>query len=107
MAPVSDAVIEYSVRLARASRPTDPLATPMVKDYLKWGASPRAGQFMTLGAKSWALIKGRVTPSFQDVKTVSRLVLRHRLILNFNAEADGVSVEKIIDDIINNTAIPA
>ena len=106
MAPVSEAVIEYCVRLARASRPGDSLASPLVKKYLKWGAGPRAGQFMTLGAKGWALIKGRVTPSFEDVKLISRLVLRHRLIVNFNAEADGVSIEKIIDDIITNTLIP-
>ena len=61
---------------------------------------------MTLGAKAWALIKRRVTPSFQDVKFISRLVLRHRLIPNFNAEADGVSIERIIDDITSNTPMP-
>ena len=106
MAPVSDLVIAYSIKLARATRPDDQLATEMVKKYLKWGAGPRAGQFMTLGAKAKALIDGRVTPGFDDVKMVSRLVLRHRIIPNFNAEADGISVEKILDDLVENVSVP-
>jgi MoxR-like ATPase len=106
MAPISDMVIAYSVKLARATRPDDSLATEMVKKYLKWGAGPRAGQYMTLGAKARALIKGRVSPSFDDVKTVSKLVLRHRIIPNFSAEADGVSVEQILDDLIEHVPLP-
>jgi MoxR-like ATPase len=78
----------------------------MVKKYLKWGAGPRAGQFMTLGAKAKALIDGRVTPGFDDVKMVSKLVLRHRIIPNFNAEADGVGVEGILDDLVENVSLP-
>ncbi len=96
MAPVSDTVIAYCIRLVRATRPTDSLATAMVKKYFKWGAGPRSGQFMTLGAKALALTKGRITPSFEDVKAISRLVLRHRVIPNFNAEADGISIEAIL-----------
>ena len=106
MAPVSDVIIEYCVRLARATRPDDPLATEMVKRYFKWGAGPRAGQYMTLGAKARALIKGRVTPSFDDVKKVCKLVLRHRVIANFNAEADAVSIEDILEDLIGRVALP-
>ncbi|MHC4361464.1 MAG: AAA family ATPase [Planctomycetota bacterium] len=106
MAPISDMVIAYCVKLARATRPDDPLATEMVKKYLKWGAGPRAGQYMTLGSKARALIKGRVSPSFDDVKTVSKLVLRHRIIPNFNAEADGVSVEQILDDLVEHVPLP-
>jgi len=106
MAPVSDMVIAYCIRLARATRPDDLLATPMVKKYLKWGAGPRAGQFMTLGAKARALITGRVTPSFDDVQAASKLVLRHRVIPNFNAEADGISVEAILDDLVENVPLP-
>jgi MoxR-like ATPase len=106
MAPVSDMVIAYCIRLARATRPDDLLATAMIKKYLKWGAGPRAGQFMTLGAKARALVSGRVTPSFDDVKIVSKLVLRHRIIPNFNAEADGISVEGILDDLVENVPIP-
>ena len=106
MAPVSDMVIAYTIKLARATRPDDQLSTPMVKKYLKWGAGPRAGQFMTLGAKAKALIDGRVTPGFEDVKMVSKLVLRHRIIPNFNAEADGISVEGILDDLVENVPLP-
>ena len=106
MAPVSDMVIEYTVKLARATRPDDSIATDMVKKYLKWGAGPRAGQYMTLGAKARALIKGRVNPSFDDVKKVCKLVLRHRIIPNFNAEADGVNVEDILDNLIERVPLP-
>jgi MoxR-like ATPase len=106
MAPVSDMVIAYSIKLARATRPNNKHATPMVKKYLKWGAGPRAGQFMTLGAKAKALIEGRVTPSFEDVEEVSKLVLRHRIIPNFNAEADGISVEGILEDLVENVSPP-
>ena len=106
MAPVSDTVIAYCINLARATRPTSKSAPWMVKKYLKWGAGPRAGQYMTLGAKALALIKGRITPSFEDVKAVSKLVLRHRVITNFDAEADGVTVEAILDDLVKNVPLP-
>jgi MoxR-like ATPase len=105
-APVSDMVIAYCIRLARATRPTDVSATDMVRKYLKWGAGPRSGQFMTLGAKAHALIHGRITPSFEDVKAISKLVLRHRVIPNFNAEADGISIEAILDDLLEQVAAP-
>lgn len=105
-APVSDTVIAYCIRLARATRPSDPTATAMVKKYLKWGAGPRAGQYMTLGSKALALINGRITPSFEDVQAVCRLVLRHRIIPNFNAEADGIGVETILNDLVENVALP-
>jgi len=105
-APVSDIIIEYCIRLARATRPDDTIATDMVKKYLKWGAGPRAGQFMTLGAKALALIKGRITPGFDDVRAVCRPVLRHRIIPNFNAEADGVSVEALLEDLLEHVDLP-
>lgn len=105
-APVSDAVVEYAVRLARATRPADPLAPEAVKKYLNWGAGPRAAQYMTLGAKARAFIRGRLTPSFDDVKATCRMVLRHRLITNFNAEADGVNVEDVITKVLEHTATP-
>jgi len=105
-APVSDTVIAYCIRLARATRPSDPTATAIVKKYLKWGAGPRAGQYMTLGSKALALINSRITPSFEDVQAVCRLVLRHRIIPNFNAEADGIGVETILNDLVENVALP-
>lgn len=104
--PVSDRIIKYSVNIARATRPDDPLATDIVKKYLKWGAGPRAGQFMVLGAKARALIHNRVTASYEDVQYISRLVLRHRIIPNFSAEADGVTSDQIVNDIIKNVALP-
>ncbi len=106
MAPVSDMVVAYCIRLVRATRPTDSSATAMVKKYLKWGAGPRSGQFMTLGAKALALIHGRITPSFDDVRAVSKLVLRHRVIPNFNAEADAISIEAVLDDLVERVPVP-
>jgi MoxR-like ATPase len=106
MAPVSDVVIAYAIKLARATRPNNTLATDMVNQYLKWGAGPRAGQNMVLGAKAMALIKGRISPSFEDVKSVAKLVLRHRIISNFNAEADGISIEAILDNLIRKVPLP-
>ncbi len=99
-APVSDTIIAYAIRLARATRPTDDLATEYVKQYVKWGSGPRAGQFLVLGAKAMALVDGRVTPSFEDVQAVFKLVLRHRIMTNFSAEADGITLDAIMDDIL-------
>ena len=105
-APVSDTVIEYAVRLTRSSRPADPIASDMAKRYFKFGAGPRSGQFMTLAAKALALMQGRVTPSFEDIRYVAPMVLRHRVVTNFDAEADGISVEKIIADLVKRVAPP-
>ena len=106
MAPVSDRIIQYAVDITRATRPENSIDSDFVKQYLKWGCGPRAGQYMILGAKSRALIQGRITPSFEDVKSVAKLVLRHRLILNFNAEADGVSADQVIEEIIRSVPLP-
>jgi MoxR-like ATPase len=105
-APVSEMVIAYCIRLARATRPTDSSATAMGKKYLKWGAGPRSGQYMTLGAKALALIHGRITPSFDEVRAISKLVLRHRVIPNFNAEVDGISIEAVLDDLVEEVSVP-
>ncbi|MBP8304625.1 MAG: AAA family ATPase [Phycisphaerae bacterium] len=99
-APISDTVIAYAIRLARATRPKDPLATDLVRRYVKWGAGPRAGQFMTLGAKALALMHGRPSPGYGDVRAVCPLVLRHRMITNFSAEADNVTREAILADLL-------
>jgi MoxR-like ATPase len=104
-APVSDTIIAYAIRLTRATRPTDALATDYVKQYVKWGSGPRAGQFLVLGAKAMALVDGRVTPSFEDVQAVFKLVLRHRIMTNFSAEADGVTLDNIMDDILANQKV--
>ncbi|HUU17605.1 MAG TPA: MoxR family ATPase [Sedimentisphaerales bacterium] len=106
MAPVSDAVIKYGVYLARATRPEDPMATDMVGQYFKWGGGPRAGQFMTLAAKARALIHGRVTAGYDDVRAVCKPVLRHRVTVNFNAEADGIAADTVLDDLITKVHPP-
>jgi len=106
LAPVSDAVIKYGVYLARATRPEDPMATDMVGQYFKWGGGPRAGQFMTLAAKARALIHGRVTAGYDDVRAVCKPVLRHRVTVNFNAEADGIAADTVLDDLITKVHPP-
>jgi MoxR-like ATPase len=100
--PVSEHVIRYAVRLARASRPGDG-AAPFVRDWVSWGAGPRAAQYLVLGAKARAALSGRPTPSMDDVKAVAPAVLRHRIITNFTAEADGISSLEIITKLLEAT----
>lgn len=97
--PVSDNVINYAVNLVRATRPKDS-QYKIIKDYISYGAGPRASQFLILGAKAKAGMEGRFSPEIDDVKYVAKLVLRHRVVTNFNAEADNIPVTKIIDDLI-------
>ena len=97
--PVSPFVVEYAVRLARATRPDDG-GNEQVKRYVSWGAGPRASQYLILGAKTWAAMNGSVTPSCEDVRRVARPVLRHRVVTNFSAEAEGVSTEDIINGLL-------
>jgi MoxR-like ATPase len=100
--PVSEHVIRYAVRLARASRPGEHSA-PFVRDWVSWGAGPRAAQYLVLGAKAKAALAGRPTPSADDVKAVAPAVLRHRIIPNFTAEADGISSLEIIAKLLEAT----
>ena len=94
--PVADNVINFAVKLVRQTRPSD---TPhqFVKDYINYGAGPRASQYLILGAKSRAALGGRYTPDIDDIKAVAEPVLRHRIVTNFSSEADGVSSNKIIE----------
>jgi MoxR-like ATPase len=98
--PVSDPVIAYAVALARRTRPVEAEAPAFVKSWVSWGAGPRASQYLILGAKTRAILHGRKTPSFSDVKAVARAVLRHRIVTNFNAEAEGIDAIKIIDRLL-------
>ncbi|OYU97768.1 MAG: AAA family ATPase [Bacteroidetes bacterium B1(2017)] len=98
--PVADNVLNYAVNLVSKTRPNTPLAGKMANEYLEFGAGPRGGQFLLLGAKCHALIKGKYSPDIEDVKAVAKNVLRHRLIRNFKAEAEGVSNEKIIESFL-------
>lgn len=93
--PIADNVIEYAVNLVRATRPKES-KLELVKNYISYGAGPRASQYLVLGAKSRAAISGRFTPDIEDVKSVASSVLRHRIVTNFNAEADNLSPNDII-----------
>ncbi len=96
--PVSEMVLSYGVRLVRASRGGD---FPEVGQYLSWGAGPRAGQYLILGAKTRAIMAGRTTPDIEDVRAVARPVLRHRLVTNFHAEADGITTEELVGRLLD------
>ncbi len=97
--PVSDNVLEYAVGLATKTRPNTPRATKTVNDYIAWGAGPRASQYLVLGAKCHAAIRGKYSPDIEDVQAIASLVLRHRIVRNFKAEAEGVTEENIIESL--------
>ena len=94
--PAASNVVDYALRLVRATRPNDASAPPPVREWVKWGAGPRAGQALLLGAKAAALIDGRSVPSLDDVRNIALPVLRHRVLLNFQAEADGLDPDQVI-----------
>jgi MoxR-like ATPase len=98
--PVPDNVMEYAVKLVVKTRPNSDMAPQLVKDYLSWGAGPRASQNLVIGAKCHAMIQGKYSPDIDDVKAVALSVLRHRVVRNYKAEADGYSVEKIIEALL-------
>ncbi len=95
--PVADNVIEYTVKLVDSTRPTNSNVNKFVKDHITWGAGPRASQFLILAAKTKAIVEGRYTPNINDVKSILIPVLRHRIIPNFNAEAEGITSVDIIN----------
>lgn len=99
--PVSDEVINYAVSLVAKTRPGNPESPKVIKDYISWGAGPRASQYLVLGAKTFCILDGRFSPGIDDVKRVAEPVLRHRLITNFNSEADGKNVVEIIKSLIS------
>lgn len=101
--PVADNVIEFAVRLATRTRPRSETAPQFIKDWLSWGAGPRASQYLVLGAKTRAILSGRHTPDIDDVRQMAGPVLRHRIVPNFNAEADGVSTIDIVDRMVKET----
>ncbi|MCY2954326.1 MAG: MoxR family ATPase [Planctomycetota bacterium] len=99
--PVSDHVVDYAVSLARATRPNEPHTPSFINDWLTWGAGPRAAQYMVLGAKAHALLNSRLNVSCDDVRKVAKPVLRHRLFTNFNADAEGVGPDAVVDKLIS------
>ncbi len=101
--PVADNVIEYAVRLTTRSRPKSDSVPQFIKDWLSWGAGPRASQYLILGSKTRALLSGRHTPDIDDVRMMAAPVLRHRIVPNFNAEADGVTAIDIVERLVKET----
>ena len=104
--PVSQHVVDYAVNLVRASRPADGTAPQFVRDYLTWGAGPRAAQYLILGAKSLALLRGRLTVSCDDVRHVSKPVMRHRIFTNFNADAEGITPDRVVEMLVESVPEP-
>jgi MoxR-like ATPase len=98
--PAAANVVDYALRLVRATRPNDPTCPASVKEWVRWGVGPRAGQALLLGAKASALLDGRTVPSPDDVSRVALPVLRHRMLVNFRAEADGVSPDQVIGKLL-------
>ncbi len=98
--PVTNNVLEYSVNLVAKTRPKSEKAAELVKQYIEWGAGPRASQFMLMAAKCHAAINGKYAPDIEDVKAVAKPILRHRIVMNYKAEAEGMSVDKIIESIL-------
>jgi MoxR-like ATPase len=98
--PVPDNVIEYAVNLANKTRPGVNGSSSVSKDYLEWGAGPRASQYLVMGAKCNALLNGKYSPDIEDVRAVAKPVLRHRIVRNFKAEAEGISVDDLITKLI-------
>jgi MoxR-like ATPase len=94
--PVADNVIEYAVKMVGKTRPDSSEAIPVIKQYVDWGAGPRASQNLILAAKTYAVINGKLSPDIEDVQAVAISILRHRIIKNYKAEADGISIESII-----------
>jgi MoxR-like ATPase len=97
--PVADNVIEYAVKMVGKTRPNSSTAIPVITQYVDWGAGPRASQNLILAAKTYAVINGKLSPDIEDVQAVAISILRHRIIKNYKAEADGISIESIIESL--------
>ncbi|MEI7595964.1 MAG: AAA family ATPase [Bacteroidota bacterium] len=98
--PVTDNVLEYAVALASKTRPNTERASNLANEYLSWGAGPRASQYLVIGAKCHAALSGKYAPDIEDVKSIAKQVLRHRIVLNYKAEADGLTADSLIDKLI-------
>lgn len=98
--PVPDNVYNYAVKLASSTRPSTELAHPWADEYISWGAGPRASQYLIIGAKCHAAINGKYSPDIEDIREIASSVLRHRIVRNYKAEAEGVSVDTIIRELM-------
>ena len=104
--PISDHVVDYAVNLVRATRPHTPDAPQFINEWLTWGAGPRAAQYLVLGAKAKAIFSGRLNVTCEDIRKIAHPVLRHRLFTNFNADAEGINTEKIVDRLLQTVPEP-
>ena len=98
--PIADNVVNFAVELVSKTRPKSDKSSLAIKDWIDWGAGPRASQYLVLGAKAKAILEGRPAPEVDDIKAMARPVLRHRLITNFNAEAEGLSTDDILTKLL-------
>lgn len=98
--PITNNVLEYAVSTVSKTRPGTPKADPVVNQFISWGAGPRASQYLVLGAKCHAAINGKYSPDIEDVQAIAKNVLRHRIVRNFKAEAEGMTEDQIIDQIL-------
>ncbi len=103
--PVSEHVVQYAVSLVQASRPTQPKPLPFIKEWVNWGAGPRASQYLILGAKARAILNGRYAAAVEDVQTLAKSVLRHRILPNFAAEAEGITSLDIIERLLKEVQV--
>ncbi|HSH46246.1 MAG TPA: MoxR family ATPase [Longimicrobiales bacterium] len=99
--PVPRSLVQYAVRLVRATRPDDPDSPAPVREYASWGAGPRASQYLVLGAKARAAMDGRGVPNYEDVRAVAPSVLRHRVVTNFQAEAEGRGAADLVEELLD------
>jgi MoxR-like ATPase len=97
--PVVDNIINYAVSLSSKSRPKDDNASELIKNYVSWGAGPRASQNLILAAKTNAVFNGKFSPDIEDVQAVAKSVLRHRIIKNYKAEAENITIDSIIESL--------
>ena len=100
--PVPELVYEYAVKLVGKTRKNSEFTHPLTEKYLDWGAGPRASQYLIIGAKCHAAMKGKYSPDIEDVKAVAFAILRHRIVRNYRAEAEGFTMEKIIETLMND-----
>ncbi len=99
--PIADNVLEYAVRLVSTTRPDNPQAPNVAKEYIVWGAGPRASQFLVIGAKCHAALHGKYSPDIEDVRAVAAPVLRHRIVRNYKAEAEGITTDEIVKRLLS------
>ena len=98
--PVSDNIFDYTVKLVSKTRPNRSSSSTYVNEYIEWGAGPRASQYLIAGAKCHAAINGKYSPDIEDVKAIAKPILRHRVVKNYKAEAEGLSIDRIIEKIL-------